>query len=73
MTLRELTKEEIRSLSSRNGVKQMVVKDFLMGIGGFSIEAAYENLRRESRLNNWNLRTIQAVSNGILLATTKCT
>lgn len=33
--------------------------------------AAYKRLRCESRLNNWNLRTIQAGSDGIVLATTK--
>ena len=72
MILRELTTKEIKSLGSRYGVKQMVVEDFLTGIGGVSIEAAYESLRSERKVNNWNLRTIQAVSDGIVLATTKC-
>jgi hypothetical protein len=73
VTLRELTTEEIRSFSSRYGVKQKSVEDFLLGIDGVSIEVAYENLHRERKLNRWNLRTIKAISDGILLATTKCT
>ena len=44
MTLRELTREEIQTLSNRYGVKQKAVEDFLMGIGGVSIEVAYRNL-----------------------------
>ena len=72
MKLRELTTEEIKSLSNRYGVKQMAVEDFLMGIGGVSIEVAYESLKSERKLNGWNMRTIQAVSDGILLATTRC-
>ena len=73
MTLRELTREEIQTLRNRYGVKQKSVEDFLMGIGGASIEVAYRNLSSERKLNRWNMRTIQAVSDGIVLATTKCT
>ena len=72
MILRELTTEEIKSLSNRYGVKRMVAKDFLMGIGGVSIADAYKNLNSERKTQKWNMRTIQAVSDGIVLATTKC-
>ena len=71
MKLRELSTQEINSLSTRYGVKQVVVGNFLMSIGGVSIEAAYKSLNSERKLNGWNRRTIRAVSDGIVLATTK--
>ena len=72
MMLRELTEEEIRSLSRRNGVNSRAVEDFLAGVGGMSMESAYENLSRERKLQRWNLPTVSAISDGIVLATTKC-
>ena len=72
MKLRELTIPEIKGLSNRHGVKQLSVEDFLMGIGGVSIEAAYKSLSSERKANKWNMKTIKAVSDGIVLATTKC-
>ena len=72
MILRELSADEIQNLSNRYGVKQLVVENFLLGIGGVSIEAAYKSLNSERKLNGWNRRTIKAVSDGIVLATTKC-
>ena len=72
MTLRELTTEEIKLLSNRYGVKQMAVEDFLLSVAGVSIEVAYKSLNSERKLNGWNLSTIKAVSDGILLGTTRC-
>ena len=72
LILRELTISEIKALSNRRGVKQLSVEDFLTGIGGVSIDAAYKSLSSERKTNKWNLRTIQAVSDGIVLATTRC-
>ncbi len=72
MMLRELTKEEIRSLSSRHGVKGRAVEEFLARVGGISMEMAYEKLRQERKLNKWSLQTVSAISDGIVLATTKC-
>jgi len=69
--LRELTTPEIKSLSNRYGVKQRSVEEFLMGIGGISMEAAYECLKRKRKFNGWNWRTVNAISDGILLARTK--
>ena len=42
-----------------------------MGIGGISMEAAYECLKRKRKFNGWNWRTVNAISDGILLARTK--
>jgi hypothetical protein len=72
MMIRELTEEEINSLSNRHGVKGRAVEDFLLKIGGISIDAAYERLNRERKMNKWNLQTVSAISDGIVLATTKC-
>ena len=55
MILRERSTDEIKGLSNRYGVKQTVVEDFLRGIGGSSIEAAYESLRCERKANSWNV------------------
>ena len=72
MILRELSAEEIKSLSRRYKVSQKVVEDFLRGIGGISIETAYKSLNDERKLHKWNVQIIKAVSDGILLVTTKC-
>lgn len=72
MMLRELTEEEIKSLSRRNGVKGRAVEEFLGGAEGISMAAAYEKLSQERKLNKWNLHTVSAISDGIVLATTKC-
>jgi hypothetical protein len=71
MMLRELSKEEIKSLSSRWGVKGKAVQNFMTEIGGISMSAAYEKLNHERKLNIWNLQTVSAISDGIILATTK--
>jgi hypothetical protein len=71
MTLRDLSKDEINSLSSRHGVKGIAVEDFLARVEGMSLETAYESLNRERKLNKWNLQTVSAISDGIVLATTK--
>ena len=68
MILRELTTEEVKSLSNRYGVKQKLVEDFLLGVGGVSISGAYKSLKSERKLKGWNLSTIKAVSDGIVLA-----
>ena len=70
MILRELSTEEIRSLSCRCGVEQIAVEKFLMSIGGVPLESAYKKLKRERKLHRWNLRTIGVMSDGIILATT---
>jgi len=72
MILRELSSEEIRLLSRRYRVNQKVVEGFLSGIGGVSIETAYKNLNHERKLQKWKLPTINAISDGIVLGTTKC-
>jgi len=69
--LRELTKDEIQSLSSRHRVDGRAVEYFLVRVEGMSMEAAYERLNRERKLNKWNLQTVSAISDGIVLATTK--
>lgn len=70
MILRQLPIEEIRSLCNRYGVEEVSVEKFLMDIGGVSLEAAYNNLRYGRKLRRWNLSTIGAISDGIVLATT---
>ena len=72
MILRKLTEEEIKSLSNRYRVNQKVVEDFLRGIGGISIEKAYKTLNHERKKHGWKLPTINAIGDGITLATTKC-
>jgi hypothetical protein len=71
MMLRELTEDEIKSLSRRNGVKGRAVEEFLARVGGISMDAAYERLNRARKLKGWNLQTASAISDGIVLATTK--
>jgi len=71
MMLRELTEEEIRSLSRRNGVKGRAVRNYLARVGGTSMESAYEKLSQERKINKWNLQTVSAISDGIVLETTK--
>ena len=72
MMLRELTIDEIRSLSRRYGVEGIAVEEFLARVGGVAMDAAYERLNRERKLNKWNLQTVSAIADGIVLATTKC-
>ena len=70
MLLRQLSIEEIRSLCNRYGVDDKAVEKFLRGIAGVSLETAYGNLRYGRKLHRWNLQTIGAISDGIILATT---
>ena len=70
MLLRQLSIEEIRSLCNRYGVDDKAVEKFLRGIAGVSLETAYGNLRYCRKLHSWNFRTIGAVCDGIVLATT---
>ena len=70
--LRALSKDEIRKLSCRHGVDGRAVEEFLSRVGGISLETAYEKLRHERKLQGWNLHTVSAISDGIVLATTKC-
>lgn len=70
MILRQLTKDEIKNLCDRYGVDDTAVEKFLLDIGRVSLEAAYNNLRYGRKLHGWNLHTIGAISDGIILATT---
>lgn len=72
MMLRKLTEDEIKSLSRRNGVNSRVVTDFLAGVGGISMETAYERLNRGRKMNGWHMQTVSAIADGIVLATTRC-
>jgi hypothetical protein len=51
-------------------VDEVAVEKFLIDIGEVSLETAYGNLRYGRKLHRWNLRTIGAISDGIILATT---
>ncbi len=68
--LRQLSKKEIEEFCNRYGVNEVAVEKFLIDIGGASLETAYVNLRCGRKLHRWNLRTIGAISDGIILATT---
>lgn len=65
--MRELSPEEIASLSSRPGVKKMAVENFLASMGNDS-HGAWENLRADMSSYRWNEDTVQAISDGIVLA-----
>ena len=71
MILRELTIPEIKDFSNRRGIDQMVVEDFLLNLEGMSIDDAYEKLRDGYKMENWSIETMGAISDGIMLATTK--
>lgn len=68
--LRNLTVEEIKQFSSRPGVRVIAVENFLMTISANRLPMyAYLNLDADAHSYKWNQQTVQAIKDGIDLAT----
>ena len=67
--MRALTSAEIESLASRPGVKRTAVESFLSTLylpGGYRGNAG--NARADARAYRWDEATVQAILDGVLLA-----
>jgi hypothetical protein len=68
--LRKLSDEEIESFTSRPHVKKRMVELFLIGILRYeSASNARRQLEKSALLCRWNVETIDAIEDGIILAT----
>ena len=65
--MRELTVEEIKQLANRKGVRRIAVENFLMSMGT-DPHIARANLSLDAKLYKWDRMTVQAISDGIQLA-----
>lgn len=61
-----ITREQIETLASRNGVRRIAVENFLgtLGLEGSAL-AAKLNLRQDARDYKWNAATQSAIARGI--------
>lgn len=66
--MRNLTGQEIESLSTRKGVKAIAVQNFLGTLNDSTAREAYHNLQADARSYRWNAATIKAIEAGITLA-----
>lgn len=60
-----LTKERIKALSERKGVKSIAVWNFLESLGGDDWSAALQNLENDARAYGWSAATVRAIRTGI--------
>ena len=61
----------IKLLSDRRGVDPFTLEDFLLHVGGMSIDDAFDKLREEGEWLGLDYKTMGAISDGITLATTR--
>jgi hypothetical protein len=62
-----LTNKKIEELSLREGVKKIAVENFLYSINSnLNADNAYSNLDYDAFLYNWNIATVNAISEGII-------
>lgn len=67
--LRKLSLKEIEKFIAKEGVRKIVVENFLLTVHNNPNElAAYINLDMDRKLYNWNAETIQAIKDGIWLS-----
>ncbi len=66
--MRELTGKEIEEFASRPGAKKDAVGNFLINMGT-DLTIAMGNLGVDAKENGWNQNTIDAILEGMWLAT----
>ena len=67
--LKRLSRDEVEKLAGRTGVRKIAVENFLMTV--HNNENAYQarqNLVLDTRLYNWNVKTVKTICDGIDLA-----
>jgi hypothetical protein len=66
--MRNLTQAEITFLYNRKGVKAIAVDNFCGTLEGSTYGDALQNLRADARSYGWNAPTVQAITDGIMVA-----
>lgn len=67
--MRPLTAEEIEQFASREDVRRIAVENFLMTVSNNNdVETALMNVHRDGKMYRWNNATLQAITEGIVLA-----
>jgi len=68
--MRKLSLVEIEGFASRSKVKRIAVENFLMSMGE-DVGVAFGNLEFDTKLYHWNRKTVNAIGDGIVLASRK--
>ena len=72
MNLRRLSRDEVERLAAKKGIRKMAVENFLMTVHNNENDwQARQNLALDTRLYNWNTKTVKAIVDGIKLACVK--
>ena len=69
MSLRRLSREEVEMFAARTGIRKIAVENFLMTVhNNEKYYQARQNLELDTRLYNWNVKTVETIIDGIDLA-----